>query len=534
MASTAKSPAIATEPPDPAVTMSPRDLAAQAVLDARESDWRCAPIVYQVFVDRFAPPSPQALARKRHLYREPRVLMSWDQPARRGKRLPEHHVSSHEVEFWGGDLASLRAKLDHVQGIGADVLYLNPIHDAWTNHKYDALDWATISPEYGTRDDVTALAADLHKRGMRLILDGVFNHMGRNAPIFQDALADPDSPHRDWFFIDDAYPHGYRAWFGSPNLPEVRLENPAVQAHVWGAPDSIVRSYLREGVDGWRLDVAYDYGLVILGAITKAAHEEKPGSWVVGEVWNYPEEWCGAAPPAEPALDGLMNMYVRRLIMAFLDGKIPGGRMGRMIDEMVADMGIESALRSWLVLDNHDTPRLKTMFPKAAERRLAQIMQFTLPGAPVIYYGVEAGMEGDRDPEMRGPMDWDAIDAENPELERLLELVALRRAHRALRYGDLRVLQSERLLAYQRRTNRAMETVTIVVNPTGRAVTELISLRDSKFMNAMPLRDVLTGDEVFAQTGTIEPTVPARGAMVLVPTDDATAKGGYSPYKRVH
>ena len=524
-------PAIPTQPIDPALTMSPRDIAMHAALIARENDWRCGPIVYQVLVDRFAPPSPQSLDEKRALYREPRILMSWDSPAQRGEKLPDLGVWSHEVEFWGGDLASLRAKLDHIQGIGADVLYLNPIHEAWTNHKYDALDWAAVSPEYGTRDDVIALATDLHARHMRLMLDGVFNHMGKNAPIFKQAMADPGSEYHDWFFIDPAYPHGYRAWFGSPNLPEVRLESPLVRARVWDDDDSVVRAYLREGVDGWRLDVAYDYGLVFLRQLTEAAHDEKPGSCVIGEVWNYPEEWC-VGP--DPAMDGVMNMYARRLIMEFLDGKITGGRMGRMLDEMTRDMGIDAALRSWMVLDNHDTPRLKTMFPKASERRLAQIMQFTLPGAPVIYYGVEAGMVGDADPEMRGPMDWDAIDAGNPELERLIQLVALRRAHRALRYGDLRVLETEKLLAYQRRTDRAMETTTILINPTGRAITELISLRDSKFMNAMPLRDALTGAEVFAHTGTVEATIPARGAMILIPTDDTNAKGGYSPYKRMH
>lgn len=514
--------------------MSPRDLATESMIRAREADWRCAPVVYHVFVDRFAPPSPESLARKRHLYREPRILMPWSAPARRGTRVPDLGVWSHEIEFWGGDLASLRTRLDHVQSLGADVLYLNPIHHAWTNHKYDALDWAAVSPEYGTRDDVVALATDLHARGMRLMLDGVFNHVGRNAPIFKQAIADPHSEYRDWFCIDPAYPHGYRAWYGSPNLPEVRLENPHVRAHVWDSPDSVVRAYLRDGADGWRLDVAYDYGLVHLAAITAAAHDEKPGSWVVGEVWNYPEEWCSAPDGDAPPLDGVMNMYARRLILEFLDGKITGPRMARMLDEMVADMGIEPALRSWLVLDNHDTPRLKTTLPRQRDRRLAQIIQLTLPGAPVIYYGVEAGMTGDRDPEMRGPMDWDALENANPELDRLRTLLTLRRDHRALRYGDLRVLESETLLAYQRRTGRAMETVTVLINPTARPVTELISLRDSKFMNAMPLRDLLTGDEVFAHTGTVETTVPAHGAAILLPTDDSAARSGYSPYKRMH
>lgn len=534
--------------------MTPADHAAAETLATRQADWRSGCVVYHAFVDRFAPPTPERLKQKLDagLYPKPKRLMPWHAPARRGTRHPDHAVHTHEIEFWGGDLASMRTKLDHVQTLGADVLYLNPIHNAWTNHKYDALDWTTISPEYGDRADVAALAQDLHTRNMRLMLDGVFNHMGRRAPAFLDALDNPNSPHRDWFYFDDhAYaPRGYRAWFGAPNLPEVRLENPDVRAHVWAAPDSVIRSYLREGVDGWRLDVAYDYGLAILADITAAAHKEKPDACVVGEVWNYPSDWVTGK---RPALDGIMNMYARRLIMEFLDAKISGGRMGRMLREMVDDMTIDAALRSWLVLDNHDTPRLATMFPRAADRRLAQIMQMTLPGCPVIYYGVEAGMTGDNDPEMRSPMNWDAIDAGNPELDRLRTLLSLRRSLPALRHGDFRMLESNRLLAYQRRTGRAMDTVTILINPAPVAVTELISLADAKFMNAMPLRDTLkhaeaaaataaakantTPDpkhaEVWSHTGTIEPTVPARGAMILTPTDDPALKSGYSPYKRV-
>ncbi len=521
---------------DAALHMTPADKDHATRIAARERDWRCGPIVYQVFVDRFAPPDPGSLERKvaRGLYDAPRVLKTWDQPARRGVKLPDHGVMSHEIEFWGGDLASLRTRLDHLERLGVDVLYLNPIHHAWTNHKYDALDWAEISPEYGSRADVASLAEDLEARGIRLVLDGVFNHMGRNAPAFRQAMEDPSSPYRHWFSIGDQYERGYRAWFGAANLPEIRLEHPDVQARVWEDEDSVVRDFLRDGVDGWRLDVAYDYGLTLLAELTAAAHEQKPDAWIVGEVWNYPEAWVAGDPPP---LDGVMNMYARRLVIEFLDGKIEGGRMGRMLREMIDDMTIDAALRSWLVLDNHDTPRLKTMLPRAADRRLAQIMQMTLPGAPVVYYGVEAGMDGDRDPEMRGPMDWDAVERGNPELDRLGELLEMRGAHPALRIGDLRVLETDRLLAYQRRTGRAMETVTILVNPAPVAVTELVSLADSKFMNAMPLRDVLRDDpkdaEVWSSTGTIEVTVPARGAMVLVPTDDPSVKGGYSPYKRV-
>ena len=280
------------------------DIELQGVFETREKDWRNGAVVYQVLVDRFAPSAQ--LAAKRHLYPEPKTLHRWDEVPTRGKYLQAQRLWSHEIAFWGGDLASTAARLDHVQGLGADVLYLNPVCLATTNHKYDALDYLQVSPEYGTRGDLKALAQDLHARGMKLVLDGVFNHMGRNAPVFQQAYAAylaetagssggrdaaGGSIYRDWFVFGDQYPGGARAWWRAENLPELNLENPRVREHIYAAKDSVVRSYLRDGVDGWRLDVAFDLGFVFLDQLTRAAHEEKAGSLVVGEIANYPKEW---------------------------------------------------------------------------------------------------------------------------------------------------------------------------------------------------------------------------------------------------
>ena len=173
------------------------DQALAGVFEAREKDWRNGAIVYQVYVDRFAPSAN--LEAKRALYPAPKKLHAWTDLPTHGVYLPEAKVWSHEIDFWGGDLQSLRGKLDYIQGLGADVLYLNPIDLAYTNHKYDTLDYRAVSPEYGTRDDARALARDVHARGMKIMLDGVFNHMGRNSPIFRQAEADPRSKYRDWF-----------------------------------------------------------------------------------------------------------------------------------------------------------------------------------------------------------------------------------------------------------------------------------------------------------------------------------------------
>jgi glycosidase len=148
------------------------------IFAARERDWRNGAIVYQVLVDRFAPSA--RLEDKRGLYPAPKVLRDWSEAAQPGSYLEDEKLNSQELDFWGGDLASVLSRLDHVESLGADVLYLNPIHLAYTNHKYDALDFQQISPEFGDRTDFVRLAADVHARGMKLVLDGVFNHMGRS------------------------------------------------------------------------------------------------------------------------------------------------------------------------------------------------------------------------------------------------------------------------------------------------------------------------------------------------------------------
>ena len=254
------------------MAMAAGTIAQAGPFEARERDWRNGAIVYQVIVDRYAPSAN--LDAKRALYPAPKTLRRWDEVPRPGPYLPEQKLSAHELDFWGGDLASTAAKLEHVRALGADVLYLNPIHLAYTNHKYDALDFQAISPEYGTRDDFKRLAADAHQRGLKVVLDGVFNHMGRNSPLFQQALADPDSSYRDWFAIGPQYEGGARSWAGFQNLPELNLENPAVRRYLWQAPDSVVRSYLHDGADGWRLDTAFELGHDYLNELTRAAHRE--------------------------------------------------------------------------------------------------------------------------------------------------------------------------------------------------------------------------------------------------------------------
>ncbi len=458
------------------------DQQVAGVYDKREADWRNGALVYQVLVDRFAPSAN--LDAKRSLYPAPKKLREWKEQPRKGTYLEKENVWSHEIDLWGGDLASTMSKLDYVQQLGADVLYLNPV-----------------------------------------VLDGVSNHMGRYSPKFKDAEANAKSPYRDWFVFGRDYKGGTRTWWNAQNLPELNLENKAVSDHIWGAKDSVVRSYLRDGVDGWRLDVAFDIGFNPLEALTKAAHAEKPGSLVVGEIPNYPREWF-------PSVDGVMHFGLRKLMIALANREIDGPTFQRMAARMVSDADYEHVLKSWVYLDNHDTFRLATTVPDNKARKLAQVLQFTLPGAVNLYYGTEVAMEGGDDPEMRGPMRWDRVEQNHPDLVWTKQLIAVRKANRALRVGDFRTAEaSGNVIAFERFTDKAGDTVLVLINPATTEVQTTVLVANSKLMDGDNLIDQLSGKVFKLQGSMVETKLPPQTALILKPK--LTTPDGYSNYKRV-
>jgi cyclomaltodextrinase len=505
-----------------AIYRTQEDLRLEKVMEQREADWRNGAVVYQVIVDRFAP--SQNLEAKMEHYAPPRALREWHEQPTSGKPAEGTDYWTHELDFWGGDLDSLTGKLDYLEDLGVEVIYLNPIQLATTNHKYDAIDYKKVSPEYGTREDVGELAKGLHERGMKLVLDGVFNHMGTSSPYFQEALADPESPYREWFFIGDGYKRGYRSWIDSKSLPELRLENKAVRDYLFLAPDSVIRGYLAEGVDGWRLDVAFDVGPTYLAELTEAAHKEKPGSLVVGEIWSYPDGWF-------QGVDAVMNFPARKIIQSLLDGKVSGPSAGDMFEKMVEDSGIENMLKSWTLIDNHDTKRLKNMLPEPWQQELAQVLQFTLPGAPNLYYGVELGMEGGSDPQNRGPMQWELVTDDNPDLIRIKKLIQLRKDHRALRIGNYRTIVAGKLLAFERYTDKALETVLVVANTSDESVSESVLIRNWKVQNGVPAIDVMTGERFSEiRSSVMEVTLEPKSIRVLRVSD---FDNEWSPFERL-
>ena len=497
------------------------DRAVAGRYEQRAADWRLGAVVYQVMVDRFV--APTDLESKRDRYEPWMRLRDWSEIPTVGTYVEAQRVWSHEIDFWGGELAGVRSKIDHIAAIGADVLYLNPIFHASTNHGYDATDYFAIAPWLGTQEDLHALVHDVHARGQKIVLDGVFNHVGLANTIFRQAQADPSSPYRSWFAFGEQYPGGVRAWALAESLPELEIDNPAVSSFLWSGPDSVVRSYLRDGVDGWRLDVAFELGVGHLAALTEAAHGERPGSLTVGEVPSYAAEWLGP-------LDGVLHWNLRKVLIEIGRGRLSAAHGQRILERAYADADYEHMLASWLFVDNHDTARLPDEVPNPAAQVLVRTLQFTLPGSPVVYYGSEVGMTGGEDPGMRAPMRWDLLSPENPWLRLTHTLTGLRKEHPALRVGDLRWFDTEKLIGFERRTDLAAQSVVVLANPSDTEVTELVQLVDSKLLHT--LVDALgSGAELAPIQGMLEVRLAPWAVLVLVPR--TSEPGGYQPYKRV-
>ncbi len=511
-------------------------------------------IVYQIFVDRFhrssasgplAPSTPGTEVRG-----VPRRLRAWDETPSAGHYLPEHDVWSHEIDFWGGDLKGITEKLDDLAHLGIEVLYLTPIFESVTNHRYDTCDYFKIDPLAGTEEDLRELCQEAHARKIRVVLDGVFNHTGKRS----DWL---DRPH--FFERSPQFKNGYRAWKGVANLPELALEHPDVKQAVYAAPDSVVQHYLKLGLDGWRLDVAHDLGPAILRELTAAAHTARRDSIVIGETWNYPAVWISpqrpprpslpdtaphtqgtrgpaldpASHPADaiplaPAMDATIHFFFRDLILSLLNGTLSARQLAAAVGQAIADCGIDAIPRSWIVLDNHDTARLPKLLPDERLRRLARTLQFTLPGCPQLYYGNEVDLSGGHDPENRAPMPWDRLTSKSNPF--LTQLIRIYRENPALRWGDCRFHIAERLVAFTRGIEKFEDMRIVLANPTAQMVDETVVIPDYRISHHAWTEDVLTGEKQQFLTASLRIQLEPYQVRILKPLMNT---GEYFPYRRL-
>ncbi len=400
----------------------------------RVPSWFGEGVTYQIFPDRFCRlrvPDPTGMVGGRTVHGD------WtEEPEYR----PDERGEVRNRDFFGGSLPGITAKLPYLQSLGVETLYLCPIFEAAENHRYGTADYEKIDPMLGTEEDFSVLCRRAHALGMRVMLDGVFNHMGFVSRYFngdgfypgQGAHQSQDSPYYDWFTFQH-WPDQYSAWWGIYSLPAANKESRAWLDYITG-PNGIIRRWLRAGADGWRLDVADELPDAVVAAIHAAARAEKPDAVVIGEVWEDGSNKIAYSVRRRHLLgghcDGLMNYPLRSALLDYLLGGDAGAfrRTMERLRQNYPPWAFASAMNA---LGTHDTPRILTLLGTggegkdrsrdwrasyrmtAAERergearlRLGALLLYAFPGSPTVYYGDEAGMEGFEDPFNRRTFPW--------------------------------------------------------------------------------------------------------------------------------
>lgn len=406
-------------------------------------EWVKHAVFYQIFPDRFARSPRNTLPRGIH-------LKPWGAP-------PE------EQGYQGGDLYGIVEKLDYLQALGITALYLNPVFASASNHRYHTFDYFEVDPLLGGNAALRELVDQLHARGMRIVLDGVFNHASRGFWPFHHVLENGgDSPYLDWFYIsgwplvpyppDGHTPINYAAWWGMPALPKLNVENPGMRDYLL----DVARHWIDFGVDGWRLDVAEEIKDETFWQefryVTKTAN---PDAYLVGEIWHEAPEWLRG-----DRFDAVMNYVFSRAALGFFGAETlntsyrPGGfplyTLGAK--EFAATIENTLTLHDWGIvqaqlnlMDSHDTARtLWIVNGDESALRLCTLFQMTMPGAPCVYYGTEIGMTGATDPYCRAAFPWEAKEQWNDSLlDFFRKVIALRHENPILRTGKVRTLYAD-------------------------------------------------------------------------------------------
>lgn len=409
-------------------------------------------VMYQIFPDRFAKSGQADLHDKLQPYwihSNTHDIPVW-QPNERGE------VTNND--FFGGNFAGMCEKLDYLHDLGVEVLYLNPIFMAWSTHRYDTYDYARIDPMLGTEDDFRHFCNEAHERGMKVILDGVFSHVGDRSPYFQSAISDPNSPYRSWFQFQH-YPDRYTSWWGITTLPCVNKLDPAFLDYIIDGPYSIAARWLMAGADGWRLDVVDELPDEFVLRLRRRIRQVKPSAILIGEVWEDASNKIAYDRRrryfVDNELDGVMNYPLQKAILRYVRRENDGAEFGQQVMTLAENYPPHVLNACMNLLSTHDTPRAinALLDPHDGSRddlarrhfspdqiiwgkellRTAAFLQFTLPGAPCIYYGDEAGMTGYRDPFNRGFYPWGEEDTNLQAFYRAL--ARLKRENPALKTG---------------------------------------------------------------------------------------------------
>jgi len=443
--------------------------------DYRTPEWFSGGTMYHVFVDRFCRGKGKAPVRGDAVFNG-----DWENGVPQYAERPGDELENNE--FFGGNLFGVEEKLDYLASLGVSVLYLSPIFKAYSNHKYDTGDYEQVDEMFGGDRALVSLIHAARKKGIRLILDGVFNHTGDDSRYFNrygkydslGAYQSKDSPYFDWYSFKE-YPDSYDSWWGIRILPKLNPECEACRAYFVGE-GGIVDRYLALGIGGWRLDVADELSDEFLDGLRKTAKHRTEDAVIIGEVWENAADKIAYGKRRRyfrgEQLDSVMNYPVRNAILAFVlrqDGdafydtltELYSSYPPFVCDCLMNLLGTHDTERILSVLggapldemSNHELAayRLDDEKRRTATRllKLASTLQFTVFGVPSVYYGDEAGLEGGRDPFCRMPFPWGRESGELVAHYR--ELGRLRAEHKVFEHGEMVFLaHREGFVAYSR------------------------------------------------------------------------------------
>jgi len=439
-------------------------------------EWMGDGLMYQIMVDRFY---GKYRRRPPHGWLHER----WDDtPA---LIIDEVNLDNQASDFFGGDLEGVEEKLPYLKELGVTVIYFNPIFKARSNHKYNTGDYTQIDPSFGTELSFMRLCRKAEEMGIRIILDGVFSHTGSDSRYFNKsgtygeggAYRNRNSPYYKWYTFEK-WPAKYDCWWGFKTLPNVREMEPTYLEYILTGEKAIVPTWLRKGASGWRLDVADELPMEFLRLLRTQVKAEKADACVLGEVWEdashkeaYGQVRCYCLGDT---LDSVMNYPLREGVIEFLTGKLSAKQLKRRLDSLYENYPEPFARSLMNLLGSHDKARIINRLSEATpekrpngERRHEELTdaQYALgraryiraweficsmPGMPCIYYGDEAGVQGEDDPFCRGTYPWGHEDA--GLIAEIRRINHTRRNNPVLRRGDLELIAPDDRTLIVRRT----------------------------------------------------------------------------------
>jgi alpha-glucosidase len=486
--------------------------------------WVESGVMYQIFVDRFWNGDTVSDVQPGEWQRHgvPTRLLPWD-------AMPLDWSEGAGADFFGGDLQGIAQKLDYIEALGANILYLTPIFTASSNHRYDTTDFYNVDPHVGGNEALAELRRALDRRGMRLILDIVVNHLGDEHPWFTQAQADQGAPTADFFTFYN-HPRDYESWLGHRSLVKLNYRSQALRDTFYRHPDSILRRWLQPPyrIDGWRMDVYHMMGrqretrleAEIGREIRQILKRDNP------EVLLLAEHSYDATPHLQgDELDSTMNyMGFMHPLRRWLTTR-PASNFGDVTAETDnAQMTAEAMADQWdnfrvplpwsiarlqyALAGSHDVTRiLSNLSGDKALMRLAAALTMTYPGVPGVYYGDEIGMEGENDPDNRRPMIWDEARWDRDLLDYHRRLIHLRRTAPALVKGGYQRLFAEGGLMVFQRQSPEQQLIVVGYRGPGDLLEAAIPVWHAGAADGVVFTDLLGGGSYTVSAGAL----PLRG-----------------------